>query len=232
MEVRKITTAELFTLLQNGKIKTGDCVGFWKPAPISYIIKWVQKLDKKANFNKINHIGCLNLHSKTKNEVLLFVSHQTGAGGKFDRWKIEKNTISSGEHSFYKIYANSSYKKLYIKIFDEKLANEETFTKDQKNQKGKKYGFGWFSFGFPFFSKILGKILNIFYGKEKSWEPDRICSNNAIIASIKGGRRGAEKFYKTNPVPTPEAVMTYDGEGFEGELYEITDFQECLVRTY
>lgn len=216
--------------------KSGDFVGFWKPGLMSYIIKYTQIFDKSTpvQLNKINHVGVMYVHSKTNKELILKISHQTAHGGKFDTWKIEKNTISSGEHSFYSIYANTSYKKLYIKFFDDSLSEEgnRQGIKDATNQIGKKYGFGWFSFGFPFTSKILGKILNIFLGKKRTFDSKRICTIHNFINAFKSQRFGSEKVLISNPVPTPEFAMTYNEDGFKGELCEIIDFEKCLFRTY
>ena len=229
MSVKKSFVEYLFNNLNDGEF-----LGFWRSAPISYLIKLVQKLDKSNNFqlNAVNHIGVVyNVKRSTEygNEILSFMlSHQTGRhGGKFEEWQIIKAKINTNKTKYF-LLTKTKYKKLYwLELYN--TFNETQKVKgvtDAMLQKKEKYGHQTFIFSIPQISAFIGKLFNpkLFNHNKIS----RVCSKHVLINHKIAGRKGLDKIIENNPFPTPEFCFTIQKDDLRGKVHEIVDFEEIL----
>lgn len=229
MAVKKSFVKDLFNNIQDGEL-----LGFWRSAPISYLIKLFQKFDKSNNFqlNTINHIGVVydvKRSIKDKNETLSFMlSHQTGShGGKYEEWEIVKTKISSTKIEYF-LFTKTKYKKLYWLELDTPFNSKEKAMgiTDAVLQKGKKYGYKAFIFSIPQISGFIGKIFNpkLFNHNKMG----RVCSKHALMNHKNAGRRGLNEILQQNPFPSPEFCFTVQKDDLKGTVHEIVDFKEIL----
>lgn len=229
MAVKKSFVEDLFNNLNDGEF-----LGFWRSAPISYIIKFFQKLDKTGGFqlNRINHVGVVYDVKRSiegENEVLSFMlSHQTGShGGKYDEWKIVKTKIHNNQTEYF-LFRKTKYKKLYWLELDAPFTEKEKERgqRDAILQQGKKYGYKTFIFGIPQISAFLGKIFNpkLFNHSEIK----RKCSKHNLMNHKIAGRKGLAEILAKNPFPTPEFCFTVQKDDLKGTVHEIIDFKDIL----
>ena len=229
MSVKKSFVEDLFNNLNDGEI-----LGFWRSAPISYLIKLFQKLDKSNNFqlNTVNHVGVVyDVKRATKygNEVLSFMlSHQTAShGGKYEKWEIIKTKINSNKSEYF-LFTKTKYKKLYWLELDIPFNEKEKSIgiTDAMLQKGKKYGYKTFLFSIPQISAFIGKIFNPKLFNHNTMK--RVCSKHVLMNHNNAGRKGLPEILQNNPFPSPEFCFTVQKDDLSGTVHEIIDFKEIL----
>lgn len=229
MAVKKSFVENLFNNLNDGEL-----LGFWRSAPISYLIKLFQKLDKNNNFqlNTINHVGVVyDVKRTTKygNEVLSFMlSHQKAScGGEYEKWEIVKTKVNTNKIEYF-LFTKTKYKKLYWLELDTPFNDKEKTAgiTDAMLQKGKKYGYITFIFSIPQISAFIGKIFNPkMFNHNKA---GRVCSKHALMNHKIAGRKGINEILQQNPFPSPEFCFTVQKDDLRGTVHEIIDFKDIL----